>query len=142
MVDAQVPLDHELLKVAEAQAEPEIPPDAHDDDLSFEMASLEQRRAVPSHPAQAYQTKLDRVCNTTAHGTCVPHLDGRGQFRGTALQYLGDVFTRMLGAGEEKRNAPAFSCRNDAAGEHTSILQRRTTCWNACAARIAAIQNT
>ena len=56
VVDAQVPLDHELLKVAEAEAEPEIPPDAHDDYLGFEMASLEQRRAVPSHPAQAYQT--------------------------------------------------------------------------------------
>ncbi len=54
--DAQVPLDHELLKVAKAEAEPEIPPDAHDDDSNFEMASLEQRWPVPSHPAQAYQT--------------------------------------------------------------------------------------
>ncbi len=56
VVDGDVPIDHEFLKIAEAEPESEIPSDAHDDDLSFKVASLEHCWPVPSHPTQAYQT--------------------------------------------------------------------------------------
>ena len=40
MVDSNLPLDHELLKISKAESESEIPPDAHDDNLGLKMASL------------------------------------------------------------------------------------------------------
>ena len=42
VIHAEVALRHDLFEVSQAQAEPEIPPDAQDDDLRFEMSSLEQ----------------------------------------------------------------------------------------------------
>jgi hypothetical protein len=42
-----------FFQVSQAEAEPKIPPNAEDDDVSFEMAALEQRWPVPSHAGQS-----------------------------------------------------------------------------------------
>jgi hypothetical protein len=49
-------------------AESEIPPNTQNDDLRFEMPSLEQSWPVLSHAGQAYQTGRNTVCNTAPWG--------------------------------------------------------------------------
>lgn len=55
MIDGDVPLDHEVLKISKAEPESKVPPDAHDYDLGLKMPSLENCWPVPWHLQQAYQ---------------------------------------------------------------------------------------
>src|SRR5215475_5784290 len=52
MVDAEVPSGQHFLQVPEAEPEPQVPTDAQDNDLGFEMSAFKQCRAVRSHPPQ------------------------------------------------------------------------------------------
>src|SRR5262245_27229158 len=49
MIDGQSPLRHQLLQIAQAQAEAQIPAHARHDHLRFELAFPEQRWAARSH---------------------------------------------------------------------------------------------
>jgi hypothetical protein len=51
-----MPLGHDLFQLPEAERIPEIPADAEDDDLGFEMSPFEQRWPLPCHAAKGYQT--------------------------------------------------------------------------------------
>jgi hypothetical protein len=51
MINAQTALDHQLLQIAICEAISQVPPDAQDDDLIFEMASSEQRGSRLFHQA-------------------------------------------------------------------------------------------
>ena len=53
VIHAEVALRHDFFQIPQAEAEPEIPPDAQDDDLGFKMPSLKQRWPVPSHAVQS-----------------------------------------------------------------------------------------
>src|SRR5215471_14262044 len=49
MIDREVPLCHDLLEISIAEREPEVPADAQNDNLGFEVSSFEQRRPVRPH---------------------------------------------------------------------------------------------
>ena len=71
MIHAEVPLSHNLLYV-KAERIPQVPTDAQNDDLGFEMAPLEQFRPVSSHAGQRLSDRLLAVCNTSLSGEFHP----------------------------------------------------------------------
>jgi hypothetical protein len=49
VIDSDVPLDHDLFHLPQAERIPKVPPHAYNEDLGFKVSSFEQRRALPSH---------------------------------------------------------------------------------------------
>src|SRR5438270_11342870 len=68
MVDAEVPLHHKLFQVAKAKPKPEIPANAQDDDLSFEMPSFECCWPGSPHARASLANRRRRLCNTSEKG--------------------------------------------------------------------------
>src|SRR5438270_13104324 len=66
MVDAEVPLHHKLFQVAKAKPKPEIPANAQDDDLSFQMPSFECCWPGSPHARASLANRRRRLCNTSA----------------------------------------------------------------------------
>src|SRR5438309_3081911 len=66
MVDAEVPLHHKLLQVAIAKPKPEIPANAQDDDLGFEMPSFEHCWPDSSHARASLANRRRPICNTSS----------------------------------------------------------------------------
>jgi hypothetical protein len=59
VIHAEVPLAHDFFQVSKAEAESEIPTDAEDDDLGFEMSSPKLRWPVLSHIGRSLSDPLD-----------------------------------------------------------------------------------
>src|SRR5205085_5736716 len=70
MVDTEVPLHHKLLQVAIAMPKPEIPANAQDDDLGFEMPSFEHCWPDSSHARASLANRRRPICNTSRSTEC------------------------------------------------------------------------
>jgi hypothetical protein len=53
VICAEGPLGHDFLQLPEAEQIPQVPTDALDDDLGFEVRPLNFRWSVPSHAGQS-----------------------------------------------------------------------------------------
>jgi hypothetical protein len=57
MINSQTTLGHQLFQIAICEAISQVPPDAQDDDLIFEMASSEQSRSRLWHQAHGIRDR-------------------------------------------------------------------------------------
>jgi hypothetical protein len=67
MIHAQTTLGHQLLQIAICEAISQVPPDAQDDDLIFEMASSEQSRSRLLHQAPGISDAPAAFATDPAH---------------------------------------------------------------------------
>ena len=63
VVDREVPLGHNLLQIAVGQRVSQVPPNAQEDDHTFEMSPAEQGWPSSGH-AIPYQISSTSICNS------------------------------------------------------------------------------